>query len=146
MRGERECTHSENTPNGSCGFGQIRPEAPKPHASPRQDLPGAAFAEFEMSGAGDIDIDSIIERLLSVLSQRPGKMVNLEGREIKALCMKSREIFISQPVLLELEAPIKICGTFQEVKARRHEKTTWRLDLAASGTRRLFSVCNTEED
>lgn len=61
--------------------------------------------------AGDIDVDSIIERLLSVLSQRPGKQVNLEGREIKQLCIKSREIFISQPVLLELEAPIKICGT-----------------------------------
>jgi serine/threonine-protein phosphatase PP1 catalytic subunit len=26
------------------------------------------------------------------------------------LCTKSREIFISQPNLLELEAPIKICG------------------------------------
>jgi serine/threonine-protein phosphatase PP1 catalytic subunit len=63
-----------------------------------------------MSSAGDIDIDRIIEHLLSVLSQRPGKMVNLENREIKALCVKSREIFISQPVLLELEAPIKICG------------------------------------
>ncbi len=24
--------------------------------------------------------------------------------------MKAREIFISQPILLELEAPIKICG------------------------------------
>lgn len=68
-----------------------------------------------MAGSGDIDIDSIIERLLSVLSQRPGKMVNLENREIKALCVKSREIFISQPVLLELEAPIKICGTFSRM-------------------------------
>lgn len=66
---------------------------------------------LKMSAGNDIDIDSIIERLLSVLSQRPGKMVNLENREIKALCVKSREIFISQPVLLELEAPIKICGT-----------------------------------
>lgn len=65
-----------------------------------------------MSAANDIDIDSIIERLLSVLSQRPGKMVSLENREIKALCIKSREIFISQPVLLELEAPIKICGAY----------------------------------
>lgn len=63
-----------------------------------------------MSSVGDLDVDSVIERLLSVLSQRPGKLVNLEGREIKALCVKSREIFISQPVLLELEAPIKICG------------------------------------
>jgi len=26
--------------------------------------------------------------------------------------MKSREIFLSQPVLLELEAPLKICGIF----------------------------------
>jgi hypothetical protein len=42
---------------------------------------------------------------------RPGKQVQLEEREIRALCMKSREIFITQPVLLELEAPIKICGT-----------------------------------
>ena len=64
------------------------------------------------AGTGDIDIDGIIERLLSVLSQRPGKHVNLEHREIKALCVKSREIFISQPVLLELEAPIKICGMY----------------------------------
>jgi hypothetical protein len=24
--------------------------------------------------------------------------------------MKSREIFLSQPILLELEAPLKICG------------------------------------
>lgn len=64
-----------------------------------------------MSSSNDLDVDSVIERLLGVLSQRPGKQVNLDGREIKALCQKSREIFISQPVLLELEAPIKICGT-----------------------------------
>ena len=30
--------------------------------------------------------------------------------EIKWLCFTSKEIFLSQPVLLELEAPIKICG------------------------------------
>lgn len=30
--------------------------------------------------------------------------------EIKYLCTKAREIFIGQPILLELEAPIKICG------------------------------------
>jgi serine/threonine-protein phosphatase PP1 catalytic subunit len=36
--------------------------------------------------------------------------VNLTEAEIRGLCLKSREIFISQPILLELEAPIKIVG------------------------------------
>jgi serine/threonine-protein phosphatase PP1 catalytic subunit len=36
--------------------------------------------------------------------------VNLSEYEIKFLCTKAREIFIAQPILLELEAPIKICG------------------------------------
>ena len=30
--------------------------------------------------------------------------------EVRGLCLKSREIFLSQPILLELEAPLKICG------------------------------------
>jgi serine/threonine-protein phosphatase PP1 catalytic subunit len=30
--------------------------------------------------------------------------------EIRQLCVQSREIFLAQPMLLELEAPIKICG------------------------------------
>ena len=42
---------------------------------------------------------------------RPGKPVQLQEYEIKYLCTKAREIFINQPILLELEAPIKICGT-----------------------------------
>jgi serine/threonine-protein phosphatase PP1 catalytic subunit len=29
---------------------------------------------------------------------------------VRALCAKSRDIFLEQPVLLELTAPIKICG------------------------------------
>lgn len=43
---------------------------------------------------------------------RPGKNVQLTEGEIKGLCLKSREIFLSQPILLELEAPLKICGNF----------------------------------
>ena len=30
--------------------------------------------------------------------------------EIRGLCIKSREVFMQQPILLELEAPIKVCG------------------------------------
>ena len=57
-------------------------------------------------------VDDIIDRLLDVRTGRPGKQVNLTEQEIKQLCNQSREIFSSQPNLLELEAPIKICGGF----------------------------------
>ena len=55
-----------------------------------------------------MDLDSIIDRLLEVRGSRPGKQVQLLESEIRYLCTKSREIFISQPILLELEAPIKV--------------------------------------
>ncbi|KAJ3353018.1 Serine/threonine-protein phosphatase pp1 [Entophlyctis luteolus] len=58
----------------------------------------------------DIDIDSVIDRLLEVRGGKPGRQVQLAEHEVRYLCNKSREIFISQPILLELEAPIKICG------------------------------------
>lgn len=58
----------------------------------------------------DIDVDKIIEKLLEVKGSKPGKPVNLSETDIKGLCTRAREIFISQPILLELEAPIKICG------------------------------------
>jgi len=59
---------------------------------------------------GDLDIDSVIERLLEVRGARPGKPVNLSEQEVRQLVMKAREVFLSQPILVETEAPIKICG------------------------------------
>ena len=47
---------------------------------------------------------------VTVRGSRPGKNVQLSENEIRGLCLKSREIFLSQPILLELEAPLKICG------------------------------------
>ncbi|KAK6161312.1 hypothetical protein DH2020_004693 [Rehmannia glutinosa] len=58
-----------------------------------------------------VALDDIINRLLEVKG-RPGKQVALSESEIRQLCMQSREIFLKQPNLLELEAPIKICGRF----------------------------------
>ncbi|RAH80814.1 Metallo-dependent phosphatase [Aspergillus japonicus CBS 114.51] len=49
-----------------------------------------------MANQDSVDVDSLIERLLE--------------SEIAYLCRTAREVFISQPILLELEAPIKICG------------------------------------
>ena len=61
-----------------------------------------------MADQNDVDLDSIIERLLEVRGSRSGKQVQLLEAEIRYLCTKAREIFISQPILLELEAPIKV--------------------------------------
>ncbi|ONL96415.1 Serine/threonine-protein phosphatase [Zea mays] len=63
-------------------------------------------------GGGGMDaalLDDIIRRLLEVRTARPGKQVQLSESEIRQLCTVSREIFLNQPNLLELEAPIKIC-------------------------------------
>ena len=46
----------------------------------------------------------------SVRGARPGKQVDLSEAEIKMICLRSRDLLIGQPMLLELEAPIKICG------------------------------------
>ena len=51
--------------------------------------------------------------MFPVKGSRPGKNVQLTENEIRGLCLKSREIFLSQPILLELEAPLKICGETQ---------------------------------
>jgi len=66
--------------------------------------------QLNMVTKNDVDIDRIIEKLLEVRGCKQGKQVNLTENEIKGLCTKAREIFISQPILLELEAPIKVCG------------------------------------
>jgi serine/threonine-protein phosphatase PP1 catalytic subunit len=57
-----------------------------------------------------INIDDIISRLLEKRNATPGSKVDLKLPEVKYLIEKLREIFISQPVLLDLEAPLKIVG------------------------------------
>eukprot|EP00793_Prasinoderma_coloniale_P001461 PRCOL_00005236-RA len=61
----------------------------------------------------DAMLDDIISRLLEVRNSRVGKPVALTENEIRALCVTARDIFMSQPCLLELEAPIKICDHAQ---------------------------------
>ncbi|ESQ38382.1 hypothetical protein EUTSA_v10028803mg [Eutrema salsugineum] len=55
-------------------------------------------------------LDDIIRRLLEPNHGRTVKQVKLLEVEIRQLCSASKEVFLSQPNLLELEAPIKICG------------------------------------
>jgi len=59
-----------------------------------------------------IDVSDIITRLL-VARNTPANhdiRVDLKAHEVRFLIEKAREIFITQPVLLDLEAPLKIVG------------------------------------
>lgn len=73
-------------------------------AAPRNSLSRPIFSN-------QTRLDDVLTILYLVRGNRPGKPVQLQEYEIKYLCTKAREIFINQPILLELEAPIKICGT-----------------------------------
>ena len=59
----------------------------------------------------NIDIDSIIEKLVSTgLSKKYYKTLPISNDELKFISAKSRKIFMNQPMLLELAAPVKIVG------------------------------------
>lgn len=56
-----------------------------------------------------IKIDNIIQKLISV-HKKKDKIVNLSEAEIIYLCKEIQPILEKQPVLLEIKAPVKICG------------------------------------
>lgn len=56
------------------------------------------------------DIDKAIAQLWSVQNEPPGTEVNLPEELLFKIVKKSRDIFMSQPMLLEVSAPINICG------------------------------------
>jgi len=57
-----------------------------------------------------MDVDAIIEKLLSVRGNKPGKQVDLKEEEIKFLIEKSSQIIKEQKMLVDLEAPLHVCG------------------------------------
>ena len=57
-----------------------------------------------------MDVDAIIEKLLSVRGNKPGKQVDLKEEEIKFLIEKSSQIIKDQKMLVDLEAPLHVCG------------------------------------
>lgn len=80
---------------------------PKPRARSR-------LRHSSTDGAMDIsnlNLDEIIQRLLDAgYAGKVTKQVCLKNAEISAICHASREIFLSQPSLLELSPPVKIVG------------------------------------
>ncbi|KAJ5764844.1 hypothetical protein N7520_004403 [Penicillium odoratum] len=56
------------------------------------------------------DLDGMISRLLNVGKSRPEKNLCLSENDILSICSAARNLFLSQPILLELNAPINIIG------------------------------------
>ncbi|XP_076336587.1 uncharacterized protein LOC143239432 isoform X1 [Tachypleus tridentatus] len=56
-----------------------------------------------------LSVDKVIELLLS-RKESPRQQVQLPEAQIRQLCLVSREIFLNQPMLVELEAPVNIVG------------------------------------
>ena len=57
-----------------------------------------------------MDADSIMAKLLAVRGNKPGKQVDLKEEELRFLIDKSLPIIREQKMLVELEAPLHVCG------------------------------------
>ena len=55
-------------------------------------------------------IDRIIYKLLAIKERAPGTPAGLTQSEILHLCKSVRQIFLDQPILLDLRSPMTICG------------------------------------
>lgn len=81
----------------------------------RPDSSGGSVSGANMSGNGDqvrtFNIDDMISRLLEAgYSTSKLPKVALKNTEITAVCTAAREVFLSQPTLIELSPPVKIVG------------------------------------
>jgi serine/threonine-protein phosphatase PP1 catalytic subunit len=102
----------------------ILKETDKPASAPAQgataalslmdqlDQPAAASSNNPEIGAlKEADLDDMIKRLVDAgYAGKVTKTVCLKNAEITAVCNAAREVFLSQPALLELSPPVKIVG------------------------------------
>jgi serine/threonine-protein phosphatase PP1 catalytic subunit len=120
-----EVDHVSDKPPNATASGNMHLQAPgqpilvkrentiNPILSPSADdvSKNETGANVAMSDIKDIDLDDFIKRLLDAgYAGKVTKSVCLKNAEIVAICQRAREVFLSQPALLELDAPVKIVG------------------------------------
>lgn len=90
------------------------PKAPSsPYLTPAgdDDTVISSSPRVGFGAAKSLDVDEMITRLLDAgYSTKITKTVCLKNAEITAICSAVREVFLSQPALVELTAPVKIVG------------------------------------
>ncbi|XP_077529353.1 serine/threonine-protein phosphatase PP1-beta catalytic subunit-like [Haemaphysalis longicornis] len=75
---------------------------------------------------GDLNVASVISKQLEVRGCHPGKVMRPTREEKHGPCLKSRDVFLSEPTELELEAPTRISD-------RIHGQYTYPLRLLEYG-------------
>lgn len=58
-----------------------------------------------MAHEESVNIDAVVEQLLEVRKNPRTEKIDLKENDIRSIIHKAREIFLSQPVLLELGKP-----------------------------------------
>ncbi len=87
----------------------------------------------------DADVDDYIKRLLDAgYAGKSTKGVCLRNAEINSICSRVREIFLDQPPLIELDAPVKIVGDIHGAILRSYSdvRDVWlstNIELPISG-------------
>jgi serine/threonine-protein phosphatase PP1 catalytic subunit len=101
---------NQNIPNGQIQTASLNPGmdiAMSAATTNGQDPPPATDYRRKYN----LNIEDLIQRLLDAgYSGKRTKSVCLKNSEIAMICSVAREIFLSQPTLLELSAPVKIVG------------------------------------
>ncbi|KAK9480873.1 Metallo-dependent phosphatase-like protein [Lipomyces japonicus] len=90
---------------------------PSPHQFASLSLsdpysPLSSSPALRASASSSLVIDEIIQRLLDVgySGKKSSKNFCLKSAEIHAICRAARDVFLSQPTLIELSPPVKIVG------------------------------------
>ncbi|KAI9841609.1 MAG: serine/threonine protein phosphatase Pzh1 [Sclerophora amabilis] len=92
--------------------GMINPRSAEPPVMLEQEDGGRSGSPPMSIGApSSLDLDDMISRLLdAAYAGKVTKHVCLKNAEIFAICAAVREMFLSQPALVELSPPVKIVG------------------------------------
>ncbi|KAJ4486100.1 Metallo-dependent phosphatase-like protein [Lentinula aciculospora] len=76
--------------------------------SPGSTTTSSAQADTKLKS---FDVDDMIKRLLDVgYTGKVNKPLCLKNTEITSVCLAARDVFLSQPTLVELSPPVKIVG------------------------------------
>ena len=96
-----------------------------------------------MNAAGAVlDVDNMISRLLEAgYSNKVTKSPPLKNAEIAAVCAAAREVFLSQPTLIELSPPVKIVGDVHGQVSFLPITVIGRADAKYADLIRMFEMC-----